>query len=336
MYSGNNLEIIAEIGVNHNGKVSIAKKLIDVAKKCGATAVKFQTYITDNFVLKKTKKVKYQINNSKLSETHYEMLKKYELNKNDFQVIKKYCMKKQIEFISTPYDLESVSTLEKINVKRYKVASADIDDYLLHKKISKTNKKVIISTGMCTIKDIKRTVKLYKKKNITLLHCVSSYPCELNQSYVSRILELKKIFQLPVGFSDHTTSYEPAIMAYATGARIFEKHITLSNKMSGPDHKASLNPQDFKKYVDKLRTAEKIFGKFKNIILPIEKNMKNTSSKSITLTRNLKSGNKIKVTDIAMKRPGNGLEGFFVPKIVGKKLKKNMPADTQIKLQDLI
>ena len=164
MYSGNNLEIIAEIGVNHNGKVSIAKKLIDVAKKCGATAVKFQTYITDNFVLKKTKKVKYQINNSKLSETHYEMLKKYELNKNDFQVIKKYCMKKQIEFISTPYDLESVSTLEKINVKRYKVASADIDDYLLHKKISKTNKKVIISTGMCTIKDIKRTVKLYKKK----------------------------------------------------------------------------------------------------------------------------------------------------------------------------
>ena len=189
---------------------------------------------------------------------------------------------------------------------------------------------------MCTIKDIKRTVKLYKKKNITLLHCVSSYPCELNQSYVSRILELKKIFRLPVGFSDHTTSYEPAIMAFATGARIFEKHITLSNKMSGPDHKASLNPQDFKKYVDKLRTAEKIFGKFKNIILPIERNMKNTSSKSITLIRNLKSGNKIKVTDIAMKRPGNGLEGFFIPKIVGKKLKKNMPADTQIKLQDLI
>ena len=192
MYSGNNLEIIAEIGVNHNGNVSIAKKLIDVAKKCGATAVKFQTYITDNFVLKKTKKVKYQINNSKLSESHYEMLKKYELNKNDFQVINKYCKKKQIEFISTPYDLESVLTLEKINVKRYKVASADIDDYLLHKEISKTNKKVIISTGMCTIKDIKRTVKLYKKKNITLLHCVSSYPCELNQSYVSRILELKK------------------------------------------------------------------------------------------------------------------------------------------------
>ena len=137
-------------------------------------------------------------------------------------------------------------------------------------------------------------------------------------------MELKKIFQLPVGFSDHTKSYEPAIMAYATGARIFEKHITLSNKMSGPDHKASLNPQDFKKYVDKLRTAEKIFGKFKNNILPIERNMKKTSSKSITLIRNLKSGNKIKVTDIAMKRPGNGLEGFFVPKIVGKKLKKNM------------
>ncbi|MDA9733471.1 N-acetylneuraminate synthase family protein, partial [Candidatus Pelagibacter sp.] len=253
MSNVNNLEIIAEIGVNHNGKVSIAKKLIDVAKKTGATAVKFQTYITDNFVLKKTKKVKYQMNKSKKNESHYEMLKKLQLKKKDFKILKNYCKKKKIEFISTPYDLESVDTLERINVRRYKVASADINDYLLHKKISRTNKKVIISTGMCTIEDIKRTIMLYKKQNITLLHCVSSYPCKLNHSYISRISKLSKMFKLPVGFSDHTTSYEPAIMAYAAGARTFEKHLTLSNKMSGPDHKASLNPYHFKIYVEKLK-----------------------------------------------------------------------------------
>ena len=332
----NKLQIIAEIGVNHNGKVFIAKKLIDVAAEAGATAVKFQTYVTDNFVLKKTKKVKYQVNNSKKSETHYEMLKKFELKKNDFKIINEYCKKKKIEFISTPYDLESVSTLEDINVKRYKVASADIDDYLLHKRISKTKKKVIISTGMCRIQDIKKTIKLYKRKNITLLHCVSSYPCDLNQSYISRIEELKKIFKLPIGFSDHTSSFEPAIMAYAAGARVFEKHITLSNKMSGPDHKSSLNPKNFKIYVDKLKTAEKIFGRFRNKILNVEKDMKNTSSKSITLIRNLKKRDKIKITDIAMKRPGNGLRGFFVPKIIGKKLRKNMKINSQIQLKDLI
>jgi sialic acid synthase SpsE len=336
MRNANKLEIIAEIGVNHNGKVSIAKKLIDVAKKTGATAVKFQTYVTDNFVLKKAKKVKYQIDNLKKSETHYEMLKMLELKQSDFKIIKKYCKKKKIEFISTPYDLESVTTLEKINVRRYKVASADIDDYLLHKKISKTNKKVIISTGMCTTEDIKKTIKLYKKQNVTLLHCVSSYPCELHHSHISRIIKLKKIFKLPVGFSDHTTSYEPAIMAYAAGARIFEKHITLSNKMNGPDHKASLNPKEFKIYIEKLKTAEKIYGKFKNKLLPIEKNMKNTSSKSITLIKNLKSGDKIRIADIAMKRPGTGLKGFFVPKIIGKKLKKEMRANTQIRQKDLI
>ena len=141
---------------------------------------------------------------------------------------------------------------------------------------------------MCRIQDIKKTIKLYKRKNITLLHCVSSYPCDLNQSYISRIEELKKIFKLPIGFSDHTSSFEPAIMAYAAGARVFEKHITLSNKMSGPDHKSSLNPKNFKIYVDKLKTAEKIFGRFRNKILNVEKDMKNTSSKSITLIRNLK------------------------------------------------
>ena len=330
----NNLEIIAEIGVNHNGKLSIAKKLINIAKKSGATAVKFQTYKTDNFVTKKTKKVKYQLNKLNKNETHYEMLKKFELTIKDFIILKKYCRKKNIEFISTPYDLESVDILEKINVKRYKVASADIDDYLLHKKISLTKKKVIISTGMSMISDIKKVIKIYDKKKVTLLHCVSAYPCELKDSYISRIDKLKKTFKLPVGFSDHTTSYEAAMMAYASGARIFEKHITLSNNMTGPDHKTSLNPKDFKQYVTKLNVAKKIYGKFKDKLLTVEKNMKTTSSKSITLSTNMKSGSKVEIINITMKRPGNGLNGFFIPKILSKRLKKNMKANSQIKLKD--
>ena len=165
---------------------------------------------------------------------------------------------------------------------------------------------------------------------------MSSYPCELKNSYISRITKLKKIFKVPVGFSDHTTSYEPAIMAYSLGARIFEKHITLSNNMSGPDHKASLNPKDFRNYVKKLNMAEKIYGKFKDKLLSIEKNMKTTSSKSITLKRDLKNGSKITINDIIMKRPGRGLNGFFIPKIIGKKLKKNMTTNTQITLKDFV
>jgi sialic acid synthase SpsE len=336
MKNSSQLRIIAEIGVNHNGKIRLAKKLIDTAKNCGAFAVKFQTFITENFVTQKTKKVQYQISTSKKKENHYQMLKKLELKKEDFKTLKNYCRKKKINFISTPYDLDSIKILEEINTKIYKTASADIDDYLLHKKLNKLNKKVIISTGMSKISQIRRVVNIYKKKNIVLMHCVSSYPCKIENANISRINILQKIFKLPVGFSDHTNEFEPAIMAYAMGVRIFEKHITLSNKMSGPDHKTSFNPKKFREYVKKLNLAEKIFGKFKDNILKVEVSMKRVSSKSIMFKKNMKKGDRISLKNIIMKRPGSGLDGFFIPRVLGKKLKDNIPIDKPLKLEDII
>ena len=328
------IKIIAEIGVNHCGKLHLAKKLIDVAIYCGANAVKFQTYITDNFVSKNTKKVSYQILKKFKNESHYEMLKKFELKNKDFFKIKKYCDKKKIEFISTPYDLQSVDLLENLKVKTYKVASADISDFLLHKKLSKLNKKVIISTGMSSLDEIKKTVSLYNKKNIELLHCVSCYPCSVKLLNLNNILLLKETFNLDIGFSDHTKGYEAALLAYAMGARTFEKHITLSNNMVGPDHKASLNPKDFKKYVDKINEAKIILGKKNKILLDQELEMKKISSKSVTLNRDIKKKKILKYQDIIMKRPGSGLNGFELKKIIGKRLKRNIKKNTQLKLKD--
>ena len=331
----NQLKIIAEIGVNHNGKFQLAKKLIDEAKKCGANAVKFQTFFAKNFVKKDTPKVKYQKANTDDKENHFKMIKKLELKKKDFIYLKKYCDKKNIEFISTPYDLESAEFLKSIKIKTFKTASADLSDYLLHKFISKTNSKVIISTGMANLEDINRTLKIYRnKKKIELLHCVSNYPCSFKNLNLKCINLLQEKFKIPVGFSDHSVGSNAAIIALALGARLFEKHFTLSKKMSGPDHKASMDPKEFKYYVNKIKLAHQMLGKPLKKIWPEELEMKKISSKSITFRHNLSKNSKIKISDIVMKRPGYGLNGFFIKKILGKKLKKNIFKDQQQKLKN--
>ena len=327
--------IIAEIGVNHNGNYLLAKKLIDAAKKAGANAVKFQTYLTEEFVTSKTDKVNYQKKNSPRNETHFEMLKKLELKQNEFKSLRKYCQKKNIYFISTPYDLKSVDFLKKIKTDIFKVASADINDFLLHKKISSTNKKVIISTGMSTFEDIRKVVPLYKKKNLILMHCVSRYPCPDQGVNLAVINSLIKNFKIPIGFSDHCKSHYPAMMAVAMGIKIFEKHFTLSNSMKGPDHKASLNPKDFTNYVNKIKMAKSILGSPIKKIYQEEKQMKKISAKSVTLKVDLKKNQKISTTNIIMKRPGTGIGGFEIKKIIGKRIKHNKPKDYQIKLRDL-
>ena len=327
--------IIAEIGVNHNGNYLLAKKLINAAKKAGANAVKFQTYLTEEFVTNKTDKVNYQKKNSPRNETHFEMLKKLELRQNEFKLLRKYCKKKSIYFISTPYDLKSANFLKKINTDIFKVASADISDFLLHKELSLINKKIIISTGMSTFEDIEKVIPLYKKKNLILMHCVSRYPCPDQEINLAVINSLKKKFKIPIGFSDHCKSYHPAMMAVSMGVKIFEKHFTLSNSMRGPDHKASLNPKDFAKYVNRIKMAENILGSPIKKIYKEEKQMKKISSKSVTLKIDLKKNQKISLANIIMKRPGTGLSGFEIKKINGKKIKYNKPKNYQIKLRDL-
>ena len=219
------VKIIAEIGVNHNGKMNLAKKLIIEAKKCGADAVKFQNYITKEFVLPNTRKTNYQNKNLGSKISHFDMLKKYEFNFKQFREIINFCKRKKIEFISTPYELKSLNFLIRSNIKTIKIASADLNDFLLHKEVNKSKKDVIISTGMSTFSEIEKVLKLYKnKKKITLLHCTSNYPCSIKSINLNVIQSLKKKFKCNVGYSDHSNYFETSVAAVALGCKVIEKH----------------------------------------------------------------------------------------------------------------
>ncbi len=333
----NQIDIIAEIGVNHDGNFEKAIRLIQEAKKCGANTAKFQTLFARNFVKKDTKKVLYQSKTTPNKESHYKMIKNLELSAYDFFRINNFCKKIKINFLSTPYDLESLEILKKIKAPRYKTASTDLVDHILHREIIKTRKPVIISTGASNLDEIKNTLNLYKKKNhskITLLHCVSNYPCSEKNINLKVMNTLKEKFKYPVGYSDHSNSETAAVMSVCFGAKIIEKHFTLNKKAKGPDHKASADPRDFLKYVDSIRMAEKVLGSNIKKIHDEEKSIRKISRKSITLKNNLSKGSKISIEDIIMKRPGTGLIGQNLERVLGKRLKKDYKKDYQLKEKD--
>lgn len=330
-----NTYIIAEIGVNHNNSFHIAKKLVNLAKKAGADAVKFQTFSAENLAQKYTSKVSYQKKNAtNKQESHFQMLKNLEFSKENHLKIFSYCKKKKIDFISTPYDVDSAKFLNKLNVKFFKVASADLIDHKLHNYLSKTNKKVIISTGMATIGEIYNTLKIYSKKkkikNIALMHCVSNYPCKDNSLNLLNIRNLIDKFNLKVGFSDHSTGFIPSGLSIALGARIIEKHLTVSNNMKGPDHKASLNGKNFIKFVKNIRNVENILGSYNKKIQPEELEMKKISRKALYYSRDLNKGTILKENDIKPLRPPQGIlaNNFFY--FLGKKLISNVRANKKL------
>lgn len=331
------IDIIAEIGVNHDGSFEKAIKLIREAKKCGANTAKFQTLFADQFVKKDTKKVLYQSKTTSKKESHYEMIKKLELSEYDFFRINNFCKKIKINFLSTPYDLKSLEILKKIKVARYKTASTDLVDHILHQEIIKTKKPVIISTGASNLKEIGNTLKLYNRmrhSKIILLHCVSNYPCTEKNINLRVMNTLKDKFKFPVGYSDHSNSDTAAIMSVCFGAKVIEKHFTLNKKANGPDHKASADPQDFKKYVDSIRMAEKILGTDEKKIHKEERSIRKISRKSITLKNNLFKGSKLNLENIIMKRPGTGLIGDKLGKVLGKKLRRDLIKNYQLKKRD--
>ena len=253
--------IIAEIGVNHNNSISLAKKLIEKAKFAGADAVKFQTFKADNLVLPGTRKVKYQLISTNDKEDHYQMIKKLELSYKDHKTLFNYCKKKKILFLSTPYDVESAKFLNKLGVKIFKTASADLIDFNLHNYLAKLKKPVIISTGMSLLEDVKKTLKIYKKyknSNLTLLHCVSNYPCSL-ESINLNVLNTQN-WDLVLGIHDSNDILIPSL-AVSAGSKIIEKHFTINKNLKGPDHKASLNVTEFKEMVNQIRKTEIIMEK---------------------------------------------------------------------------
>lgn len=330
--------IIAEIGVNHNGSLKIAKKLIDIAKKSGADFVKFQTYKTENIVRKFTRMAAYQKKNLKKEITQFEMLKKLELSENSHKNLINYCKKKKISFLSSPFDLESLNLLFRLKIFNIKIASSEITNFFLLKSIAQKAKKIFLSTGMSNMKEISDALNILtksgvKKKNIIVLHCHSDYPTKLKNVNLLAMLEIKKKFKVDVGYSDHTIGLETGIAAVSLGAKVIEKHITLNRNMCGPDHLASMNPNDFTNFVKSIRNTEVLLGKNIKKATKAEIKIRKLVRKSLVAKKNIIKGEVFSEKNIISKRPENGISSIFFDKVIGKKSKKNFKTDQFISLK---
>jgi N,N'-diacetyllegionaminate synthase len=330
--------IIAEAGVNHNGSLKKALKLIDAAKSSGADAIKFQTFKAENLVTNYAPKAEYQKYKSLKSENQFKMLQKLEFTEAMHKACFKKCKKKKIIFISSAFDVESLNYLNKFNLRYFKVPSGEITNIPYLEVLGKFGKKVFLSTGMSNIYEIKRALKTLttkgtKKKNIILMQCTSAYPAPYEEINLNTILALRNIFRLNVGFSDHSLGIQASIAAVALGAKVIEKHLTLSNKLRGPDHRASLNPKEFKFMVQSIRIVEKTLGsKIKQITKSEKKNIY-VVRKSIVASTIIKKNEKFNKDNITCKRPGTGISPLFFKKMIGKKSMKNYNKNDLIRIK---
>ena len=331
------IKIIAEIGVNHNGNLNLALEMIEAAAKSGADIVKFQTYTSENLILKQIPKTNYQKKNSKLSESQYSMLKRLELSRKYYDEIIKSCKKNRVEFLSSAFDIENLKFLLNLNIKRIKIPSGEITNLPYLEFIKKTNLPIILSTGMANLKEISDALKILsrnsKKMNkITLLHCNSEYPTPFRDVNLLAMVELGKIYNIKFGYSDHTLGIEVPIAATALGASIIEKHFTLNRRLKGPDQRISLLPKEFNEMVSKIRNIEQSLGEINKKVTKSEfKNIKYVR-KSIVANQNIKKGEFFTIKNLTTKRPGNGISPMLWHKILGKKSKYNYKKNDLIKL----
>ncbi|MDR2458463.1 MAG: N-acetylneuraminate synthase [Clostridiales Family XIII bacterium] len=322
--------IIAEAGVNHNGDIKLAKMLIKKAKESGADAVKFQTFRTKYVISKATKKAEYQGEGSQ-----FDMIKKLELSFSDFEELKIYADKIGIMFLSTPFDFDSIRFLnKKLKLPIFKIPSGEITNFLYLKKIAETNKKIIMSTGMANDDEIAEAVKILREsgaKDISLLYCISNYPTPYEDVNLLAMRNLKK-FGFPIGFSDHSLGIEVSIAAVALGASIIEKHFTLDKKSDGPDHEASLEPEELKKMVQSIRNVEKALGKEERVFSKAEMKIKEVARKSIRAKKTIRKGEIFTDENLAIKRPETGISPMKYYEVLGKKAKRDFKEDEQIEI----
>ena len=330
-------KIIAEIGVNHNGQLNLALEMIEAAAQSGADIVKFQTYSSENLVLKNISKTKYQKKNSNLLETQYSMLKRLELSKKYYDDIIKTCKKNKVEFLSSAFDINSLKFLLGLNIKRVKIPSGEITNLPYLEFINKLNLPIILSTGMSNLREITNATKILTKnsrniKKITLLHCNSEYPTPMHDVNLLTMPELGRIFKTNFGYSDHTLGIEVPIAATALGASLIEKHFTLNRKLKGPDQQVSLTPKEFKEMVSKIRNIEKSLGSTNKKVTKSEyKNIKYVR-KSIVANQDIKKGELFTYNKLIIKRPGTGISPMYWHKLLGKKAKRNFKKNELIKL----
>lgn len=331
--------IIAEAGVNHNGSIELAKQLVDKAAEAGVDYIKFQTFKASKLVTKAAKQAEYQQKNiGKEGDSQYQMLKKLELSPEEHEILIAYCQKKGIKFFSTAFDFDSIEYLHSLNLGLWKIPSGEVTNYPFLKRIATYNEPTILSTGMCDMEDVRAAVNaLYKnglsKENLILLHCNTEYPTPFEDVNLKAMEALKKEFGVEVGYSDHTKGIEVPIAAVALGATVVEKHFTLDRNMEGPDHKASLEPDELKAMVSAIRNIEKAVGGdgIKHVSESERKNIA-IARKSIVAARDIKAGEVFTEENLTAKRPGSGISPMRWEEVLGQKAKRDFSEDELIEL----
>lgn len=326
--------VIAEAGVNHNGDIRIAKQLIDEAQKCGADIVKFQTFIPRELASKHARMAEYQKENLGIEESQLAMLEKLALKWEEYEELAQYCKGVGIQFLSTPFDIDSVHFLDKLQ-DIWKIPSGEITNYPYLIEIAKTGKSVILSTGMSTLEEVDVAVDVLKQNGsgkIVLLHCTTSYPTLMQDVNLRAMLTMKEHCGLSVGYSDHTKGIEVPIAAVALGAEVIEKHFTLDRSLSGPDHKASLEPHELKSMIDGIRLIERALGSTEKKPSEIELKNRSIARKSIVAKKKIKAGEKLDADNITTKRPGTGISPMKWNDVLGTKAIRDFEEDELIEI----
>jgi N,N'-diacetyllegionaminate synthase len=330
--------IIAEAGVNHNGSIDQALRLIDAAVNAGADAVKFQTFSAEKLISPDAPKAKYQQETTGELGSQLDLVKKFELTYDGFRTIFAYCKKRGILFLSTPFEEQSADFLEHLGVTAFKVPSGEITNIPFLNHLSKKGKPLIVSTGMSTLGEVENallTIQTAGNPDVVLLHCVSNYPANPKDVNLRAMLTMKTAFDVPVGFSDHTLGIEVALAAVALGASIIEKHFTLDRNLPGPDHKASLEPYELKMLVKGIRVVELALGHGRKQPAASEANTAVAARKSLVIVVDVPTGKALTEDMIAIQRPGNGLPPSLLSFVVGRTAKVNIPAGTVISMEML-
>ena len=332
-----NVLIIGEAGVNHNGDLNIARKLIDVAVEAGVDMVKFQTFITEEGITGNAEKAKYQLSTTDKKETQFEMLKKLELDREAHEELIRHCNHKGIRFLSTAFDHPSIDLLNELNIPLYKVPSGEITNLPYLRHIGRMGKPVILSTGMATLKEVEDAINVLResgtpKGEITVLHCNTSYPTPMEDVNLKGMLTIRDELEVKVGYSDHTLGIEIPIASVAMGASVIEKHFTLDRGMEGPDHKASLDPCELKAMVNAIRNIENALGD--GVKRPSSSEMKNKSMarKSIVAARDILKGEIFTKEDLVVKRPGTGISPMKWDEIIGTIAQRDFSKDEAIEV----
>lgn len=327
--------IIAEAGVNHNGSLKLARELIDAAALSGADAVKFQTFKAERIVSKNAEKAEYQKKTTDASESQFDMIKKLELDINDHKELINYCKEKKITFLSTPFDHDSIDLLNNLGLQIFKIPSGEITNLPYLRHIGSLKKKLILSTGMSTIKEVDSALKTLisagtKKEDIIILHANTMYPTPMEDVNLNAMTTIQKELDIAVGYSDHTLGIEVDIAAVAMGAIVIEKHLTLDRTMNGPDHAASLEPNELNAMVSCIRNVELALGDFEKKPSPSEIINIDIARKSIVASQLIRKGDILSETNITVKRPGNGLSPMVWDKVIGTRARKDYNMDELI------